>query len=405
MELRAQARTLLRAVVQPFHRARAAMVAFAVATTSRHLEAQREQVLQRWRSLLHRRVVRYADHPEVWERWGRETVDLLVRVMRAEGEPQRLHARDRVFEHAHRVAAEQLELGFRLEEILLALSLLRSSVTAQVQVMLNRRLWVAFPPDVMLATERVHEALDLQMLAIGQAYLEARDRVIHEKQRDLEESNEKLRTLIREMHHRIKNNLQTLADLLYLETLDAQGPARKSLLDSIERVKSIAAVHHMLSADRIEAVEVRRLAERIGEIISRDLARGGRAVRVEVLGPEVWLPSKQATALALVLSELLHNALEHAFPDGRGRVAVALAQEAGEIRVQVRDDGVGLPPEFSVEEHGHLGLRIVRDLVSRDLGGTFTLRCEGGTVAEVRFQAPEATGREGLRGTPGEVSV
>jgi two-component sensor histidine kinase len=388
MELRAQARTVLRAVGQPFHRARAAMVAFAVATTSRHLEAHREQVLQRWRALLHRRVVRYADHPEVWERWGRETVDLLVRVMRAEGEAQRLHARDRVFEHAHRVAAEQLELGFSLEEILQALSLLRSSVTAQVQVMLNRRLWVAFPPDVMLATERVHEALDLQMLAIGQAYLEARDRVIHEKQRDLEESNEKLRTLIREMHHRIKNNLQTLADLLYLETLDAEGPARKSLQDSIGRVKSIAAVHQMLSADRIEAVEVRRLVERLCETIGRDLAGFARGVQVAVLGPELWLPSKHATALSLVLTELLTNALEHAFPQGGGHVTVELEETGGEVRVRVRDDGVGLPEGFRVDRHGHLGLRIVQDLVARDLRGDFVLRRDRGTVAEVHFPRP-----------------
>lgn len=381
------------------------MVCFAVATTSRHLEEHREEVVGRWRASLHRRVARYAEHPALCDRWGRQTVDLLVQVMRAGDEAEHLHARDRVFEHAHRVATEQLELGFSLEEILQALSLLRSSLSTQVQVMLSRRLWVAFPPDVMLATERVHEAIDLQMLAIGQAYLEARDRVIRQKQQDLEESNEKLRTLLREMHHRIKNNLQTLADLLYLETVDAEGPARKSLLDSIARVKSIAAVHQMLSADRIEAVEVRRLAERIGETIGRDLARAGRAVRVEVRGPEVWLPSKHATALALVLSELVHNALEHAFPDGRGRVSVQLGQQGQEVWVQVRDDGVGLPPGFSVDRHGHLGLRIVQDLVGRDLRGTFRLWSEGGTVAEVRFAVPAAGAGEGSAQPAGEVSA
>lgn len=386
-------------------RAREAMAHFAVVTTSRHLEGHREAVLARWRSALRRRVTRYAEHGELCERWGQQTVELLVRVMRASGEPQSLEVRDQVFAHAHRVAREQLELGFRLEEILQALSLLRSSLSTQVQVMLSRRLWVAFPPDVMRATERVHEAIDLQMLAIGQAYLEARDQVIRQNQQDLEESNRKLRILLREMHHRIKNNLQTLADLLYLETLDAEGAARKSLLDSVSRVKSIAAVHQMLSADRIEAVEVRRLAERIGEIIGRDLVRGGRSVQVAVRGREVWLPSKQATALALVLSELLHNALEHAFPDGRGRVEVELGQGGSQVWVRVRDDGVGLPPGFSVEQHGHLGLRIVRDLVARDLHGSFGLRSEGGTVAEVRFQLPEDEGKDEFRRTAGEATA
>lgn len=386
-------------------RAREAMAHFAVVTTSRHLERHREAVLARWRSALRRRVTRYAEHGELCERWGQQTVELLVRVMRASGESQSLEARDQVFAHAHRVATEQLELGFRLEEILQALSLLRSSLSTQVQVMLSRRLWVAFPPDVMRATERVHEAIDLQMLAIGQAYLEARDQVIRQNQQDLEESNRKLRILLREMHHRIKNNLQTLADLLYLETLDAEGAARNSLLDSVSRVKSIAAVHQMLSADRIEAVEVRRLAERIGEIIGRDLVRGGRSVEVAVRGREVWLPSKQATALALVLSELLHNALEHAFPDGRGRVEVELGQGGSQVWVRVRDDGVGLPPGFSVEQHGHLGLRIVRDLVARDLHGSFGLRSEGGTVAEVRFQLPEDEGKDESRRTAGEATA
>lgn len=386
-------------------RAREAMAHFAVVTTSRHLERHREAVLARWRSALRRRVTRYAEHGELCERWGQQTVELLVRVMRASGEPQSLEVRDQVFAHAHRVATEQLELGFRLEEILQALSLLRSSLSTQVQVMLSRRLWVAFPPDVMRATERVHEAIDLQMLAIGQAYLEARDQVIRQNQQDLEESNRKLRILLREMHHRIKNNLQTLADLLYLETLDAEGAARNSLLDSVSRVKSIAAVHQMLSADRIEAVEVRRLAERIGEIIGRHLVRGGRSVEVAVRGREVWLPSKQATALALVLSELLHNALEHAFPDGRGRVEVELGQGGSQVWVRVRDDGVGLPPGFSVEQHGHLGLRIVRDLVARDLHGSFGLRSEGGTVAEVRFQLPEDEGKDESRRTAGEATA
>ncbi|MER3455615.1 MAG: hypothetical protein C4303_09275 [candidate division GAL15 bacterium] len=393
----------MRVLAGPLRKLREAMVSFAVATTSRHLEANRDAVVRRWRAWLHGRAARYAEHPDLAERWGAQTVDLLVRVMRAQGEAEGSEARDRVFEYAHRVATEQLALGFRLEEILQALSLLRSSVSWQVQVMLSRRLWVAFPPDVMRATQRVHEAIDLQMLAIGQAYLETRDRVIRQKQRDLEESNAKLRTLLREMHHRIKNNLQTLADLLYLETLGAEEPARRSLLDSIGRVKSIAAVHQMLSADHIEAVEVRRLAERIGEILGRDLTRGGRAVRVEVRGPEVWLPSKQATALALVLTELLHNATEHAFPHGRGRVAVELGREAGEVWVRVRDDGVGLPADFSVERDGHLGLRIVQDLVSRELRGTFALRCEAGTVAEVRFRPPQAG--EGAERVVGEVRV
>lgn len=366
-------------------RLRETMVDFAVATTARHLASHREDILRRWRDDLQRFVGRYAAHDALVREWGEQTVDLLVQVMHARAARDESASRDRVFEHAHRVASAQLNLNFTLEEILQALGLLRSSVNAQVQRMLSRRLWVALPPDVMVAMERVDEAIDLQMLAIGQAYLEALDRVIRQGQRDLEQSNRQLRTLLQEMHHRIKNNLQTVADLLYLETLGAPQAAQKSLRDSIGRVKSIAAVHEMLSADRIEEVDVRRLAERIGETIGRDLTGAGRDVAVEVIGGALRLPSKQATSLALVLSELVTNALEHAFADGRGRVLISLAAPDGEVAVSVQDDGRGLPPGFSVERDAHLGLRIVGDLVSRDLRGTVTLRSEGGTVAEVRF--------------------
>jgi two-component sensor histidine kinase len=366
-------------------RLRETMVDFAVATTARHLASHREDIVGRWRARLQRLVTRYAAHDVLVREWGAETVDLLVQVMRARVARQESTFRDRVFEHAHRVASDQLNLGFTLEEILQALGLLRSSVNAQVRTMLSRRLWVALPPDVMVAMERVDEAIDLQMLAIGQAYLEALGRVIRQSQRDLEQSNRQLRTLLQEMHHRIKNNLQTVADLLYLETLGAPHAAQKSLRDSIGRVKSIAAVHEMLSADRIEEVDVRRLAERIGETIGRDLAGRGRDVAVDVVGSALRLPSKQATSLALVLSELVTNALEHAFADGRGRVLISLAASDVEVAVSVHDDGRGLPSGFSVERDAHLGLRIVGDLVSRDLRGTFSLRDQDGTVAEVRF--------------------
>jgi two-component sensor histidine kinase len=362
------------------------MVDFAVATTSHHLATHREDILRRWRGSLHRSVAGYAAHAGMVGEWGEETVNLLVQMMRARGPVEKDASREAVFECARRVSARQLRAGFALEEILHSLTLLRSSVNTQVQTMLHRRLWVAFPPDVMLAAERVHEAIDLQILAIGQAYLEARDRVIRQSQHDLEQSNRQLRTLIQEMHHRIKNNLQTLADLLYLETLGASDPAQKSLRDSIGRVKSIAAVHQMLSADQIEEVDIRQMAELIGETIGRDLAGAGRDVTVEVVGDTLRLPSKQATSLALVLSELLTNALEHAFADARGHIVISVAASDGEVAVSVRDDGRGLPPGFCVESDAHLGLRIVGDLVSRDLRGTFALRSEGGAVAEVRFR-------------------
>ncbi len=357
----------------------------AIRTTAAHLESHAPRILERWRVSLQRRVPRYAADPELTEQWGNQTLALLIRVLRAEAEEERQTLREEVHEHAHRVAAQQLRSGFSLEEILQAMGLLRTSVNAQIQTMLSQRLWVAFPPDVLLAMDTLHRAIDVQMLAVGQAYLEARDRVIRQREQELEQTNRQLRTLLQEMHHRIKNNLQTLADLLYLEALSAPEEARRSLRNSIGRVKSIAAVHQLLSAEHIEEVDIRQLAERIGETIVHELGGPDRRVTVEVVGERLLLPSKQATSLALVLSELVTNAVQHAFDGQRGHVRIRLQARDAEVVVSVEDDGRGLPPGFDPERDAHLGLRIVRDLVYRDLRGVFAMESGKGTKVEVRF--------------------
>jgi len=372
-------------MVEPFRRLREAMVRFAVRTTAAHLERSVPGILHRWTQELHRRVPRYAGVPALVDEWGGQTLQLLIRVLRAEGEEEKRVLREEVHEHAHRVADQQLQSSFRLEEILQAMSLLRSSVDAQVQAMLSQRLWVAFPPDVLFAMERIHRAVDVQMLAVGQAYLEARDRVIRQREQELEQTNRQLRTLLQETHHRIKNNLQTVADLLYLEALSAPEEARRSLRHSMGRVKSIAAVHQLLSVEHIEEVDVYHLAERIGETIVQDLSGPGSRVSVEVEGEHLLLSSKQATSLALVLSELVTNAVQHAFNGQGGHVRITLHTRGAEVVVSVEDNGRGLPPGFDPDRDAHLGLQIVRDLVHRDLRGTFRMESQKGTRVEVRF--------------------
>ena len=133
---------------------------------------------------------------------------------------------------------------------------------------------------------------------------------------------EALSTLIQEMHHRIKNNLQTVADLLSLEMSASPSPAaRKSLRDSISRIKSIAAVHELLSLEQLRLTDITELARQVCDISLKHLVRPDRRVIAEINGPAIYLPSKQATALALVMNELIANALEHAFSlnsrDGR----------------------------------------------------------------------------------------
>lgn len=201
---------------------------------------------------------------------------------------------------------------------------------------------------------------------------------------------EALATLVQEMHHRIKNNLQTVADLLSLEMSSSPSPAaRRSLRDSVTRIKSIAAVHELLSAEQVRLTDITELARQVCDISLRHLVRPDRQIKAEVTGGAIYLPSKQATAFALVMNELIANALEHAFsltPRG-GLLRIDLSQDGPQVTVTVRDNGRGLPPDFDIEHARGLGLQIARTLAEKDLAGTLRLRNQpdGGSEARLMF--------------------
>ncbi|MGE5140852.1 MAG: sensor histidine kinase [Rudaea sp.] len=197
-----------------------------------------------------------------------------------------------------------------------------------------------------------------------------------------------LRTrLMLEMHHRIKNNLQTVADLLSLEMARVDGrSSTESLRDSVARIKSIAAAHEMLSADQIGGTDVTELARRVAESARAGQARENQSIEIKVEGPQILLPSKSATAFALVMNELVSNALEHGLAKmDRGEIDIALDQTDDRVSVQVKDNGAGLVPNFDLGKNAGLGLRIVRTLVEKDLHGSIHFTENGGTCAEFEF--------------------
>jgi len=218
------------------------------------------------------------------------------------------------------------------------------------------------------------------------ASLQAQQKALARQQQELEEANRRLEVLVQEAHHRIKNNLQTVADLLALQATDCPVRGGSCLQDSIQRVKSIAAVHELLSVEQAERTDIRTLAERLLQMAIRNVASPDQRIGCEVTGDPLSLPSKQATALALVLGELFNNALHHGLA-GRpeGHMTVRIATDEGKATLTVRDDGVGLPPDFTWEACQRLGLRIVRTLVRRELSGDVTFRSEGGTEAIITW--------------------
>jgi two-component system, sensor histidine kinase PdtaS len=247
------------------------------------------------------------------------------------------------------------------------------------------------PLGVLHVTGRWHEEFTESELALLRS-IGAQIGVAVENMRLREEARraEALSTLIQEMHHRIKNNLQTVADLLSLEMSASPSPAaRKSLRDSVTRIKSIAAVHELLSLEQLRLTDITELARQVCDISLKQLVHPNRQVTAEIHGPPIYLPSKQATALALVMNELIANALEHAFSlSGRDRrLEISLVQDGAQVTVTIADNGRGLPPEFNVTGRRGLGLQIVEALVTKDLAGTLQLgnRVEGGSQTTLTF--------------------
>src|SRR5919201_1760816 len=181
--------------------------------------------------------------------------------------------------------------------------------------------------------------------------------------------------LAQEIHHRVKNNLQTVASLLRLQARTGDGlDPRKALDDSVNRILAIAAVHEVLTEQRDDDVDLGELLERLRAMLVQGLG-GGK--RVEAALQPVSLAGSRATALALVFSELLQNALEH----GGDSVRIELARRDGDVVLAITDDG-----HVSGVDSG-TGLSIVRALVRDELQGRFELRSDGGTRAEVVFPA------------------
>ncbi|MBI1376302.1 MAG: PAS domain-containing protein [Frankiales bacterium] len=175
---------------------------------------------------------------------------------------------------------------------------------------------------------------------------------------------------IREIHHRVKNNLQTVAALLRLQARRIDTPeARAALEEAVRRVGAIAAVHETLAHTPGEKVDADEIADRLVALV-RDMAVTSRAVSVTRVGSFGILSAEVVTPLAMALGELLQNAVEH----GKGAdVRLVAAREDGRLSVSVDDEGPGLPEGADPFATHRLGLQIVRTLVTEELGGTLEL--------------------------------
>jgi two-component sensor histidine kinase/PAS domain-containing protein len=195
---------------------------------------------------------------------------------------------------------------------------------------------------------------------------------------------------IREVHHRVKNNLQTIASLLRIQARRSGSPeTSRALREAVERISSMAVVHEQLTGSDDERVEFADSARVIVEMVRSGLSGSDADITVDVEGSTGEVPAQVATSLALVTAELVHNAIEHGIGTrSTGSVHVTLRRLADEIKVVVRDDGRGLPAGFDPEGSANLGLAIVKTVVEDDLKGTLTFTTGPGTTVAIRVPVP-----------------
>jgi len=194
-------------------------------------------------------------------------------------------------------------------------------------------------------------------------------------------------TLMQEMHHRVKNNLQQVASLLRLQLRHGNYKSlEEAINDSLARILAISSVHDLLSREDLDHVGIRSIAEMLVQHQKNSLILPDRHVRFDVRGDDVRLDMAQATQVALLLNELILNAVEHGFhATTEGEIHVTVERSEHEVALWVSNSGDPLPEDFDPIRDGRLGIQIVENL-ARALGGKFKIsNILGWAVAEVKF--------------------
>lgn len=206
--------------------------------------------------------------------------------------------------------------------------------------------------------------------------------------------------MIQEIHHRVKNNLQTIAALLRIQSRRVKHEdAVSALKDAIKRIQSVAVIHEFLSDQDAWTINIKDVCQRIIGQTQQSIVSADVHIAFSLEGPSIWLPSRQATACALVINELLQNSLEHGF-EGKteGNIAINLTDEGDHVIIEVSDNGLGLPDNFDPAQLNSLGLHIATTLVTEDLQGRLEMTNNNGTVATMHFPKAIFGGEEGYEG-------
>jgi two-component sensor histidine kinase/sensor domain CHASE-containing protein len=211
--------------------------------------------------------------------------------------------------------------------------------------------------------------------------------------RALRSSLDEKTALLREIHNRVKNNLQLVSSLLYLHSdFLPEGEASEALRESQNRIDSMALIHELLYRSEdgglvdLAHVEFRNYLRKLSEHLADMYRVDSKRVAIRVVGDQTVLDADTSITCALIANELMSNALKHAFPEGReGGIEVSIGRDAGgRVTFSVKDDGIGLPPDFAASSAESLGFTLIKNLTSQ-LHGTLTLRPAPGCEVTISF--------------------
>jgi len=209
-------------------------------------------------------------------------------------------------------------------------------------------------------------------------------------QEALQASLQEKESLLQEIHHRVKNNLQVMTSLLRLQCqFSKDSPVRQALTTNRDRIQSMSLVHeHLYQSPDLARINLADYLRRYVPYLTRVYQKQARRIAVRTDAEDTYLDIDHAVPCGLLVNELVSNALKHAFPAGRaGEIRVEARQENGHASLSVRDDGVGLPADVNFRRPTSLGLHLVNMLV-KQLNGTINLENHHGTAFEVTFPAP-----------------
>jgi two-component sensor histidine kinase len=282
----------------------------------------------------------------------------------------------------HRVGIQSSALGMRLAELGFHDGVVRQAFEHQVPVIEEFE-----QADVTLLCRCVPllEGAEVDgaiLLMRDVTELRKRDRLLLSKD-----------ATIREIHHRVKNNLQTISSLLRLQARRLKHPeAIAAVGESVRRIRTIALVHEALSREVGDDVTFAEIVRPLVRLAEEGLQSPDRPIRFTVRGDGGRIPAAIATPLSVVLTELLQNAVDHGFPEGSsgGSVRVDLRNLGNRLDLAVADDGRGVDAGFRLEEATGLGLSIVRTLVTTELNGTITMRPNQPRGTQVELSVPLA---------------